>query len=416
MLLLASTQLFAFSDRFLITVIATPLKHDLMLSDAEIGLLQGSAFALLYAGALPGFGAIADRGHRRLVLLASLVTWTIATIACGLSGSFAALFASRLLLGLGQSGITPAALSLLAVRIERAQLGRGISLLTAGGTLGRSLAFLVGGATLGWLSGRAGIAIPGFGTLAPWQALFVLAALPNLVLLAFIWRIAEPSQPVVPVARPKWSRVVGWMIRRRGAYLPHAAAATAAILMGQTLTAWAPTFYVRTHGVTPAESGLVLGLVVLVTAPIGHVVGGIVLDRVRRTNPRAAPLMLGLGLLFALPATATMALAPGLGPSLAGFAALVVALGFCSPPGLAGIQFLTPVALRGRVSGVFIAFVTLVALGAGPALLGLLNDRVFGTDGIGRAFVALYAVVGSLGVVFALMAARRDSGRRRRRA
>lgn len=415
MLLLASLQFFAFSDRFLITVLATPLKHDLTLSDAELGLLQGSAFALLHAAGLPWVGAVADRGHRRALLLACLVVWTLATIACGLSGSFATLFASRMLLGLGQSGVVPAALSLLAVRVGRARLGRGVSLLTTGGTLGRSLALLVGGLTLGWLTTRGGLAIPGVGVLAPWQALFVLAALPNLVLVALTWRIAEPPPAAVPVPPPPWSRAFAWIVRHGRAYLPHTAAATAAILMGQTLTAWAPTFYVRAFRMTPAESGLTLGLVVLVAAPLGHIVSGIVLDRVRRDSPRAAPRMLGLGLLLAVPATVAMAFAPSLGVSLAGFAALVAALGFCSPPSLAGIQFLTPVALRGRISGLFIAVVTLVALGAGPALLGLLNDRVFGMDGIGRAFVALFGSVGGVGFAFALMAGRRGPRIRRRR-
>ncbi|GJD46742.1 Sialic acid transporter NanT [Methylobacterium cerastii] len=410
MLLLAATQFFAFSDRFLITVLATPLKHDLALSDAEVGLLQGSAFALLHAAGLPWVGALADRGHRRTLLLGCLVVWTLATLACGLSGSFAALFVSRMLLGLGQSGVVPAALSLLALRVGRARLGRGVSLLTTGGTLGRSLALLVGGATLGWLTGQGGLTLPGFGALAPWQALFVLAALPNLVLLAFTWGIAEPPPPSVPVPLPPWSRAFAWIVRHGRAYLPHTVASTAAILMGQTLTAWAPTFYVRAFKVTPAESGLILGLVVLVAAPVGHIVSGIVLDRAKRKRPRAAPRMLGLGLLLSLPATLVMVFAPGLGLSLGGFAALVAALGFCSPPSLAGIQFLTPVALRGRISGLFIAFVTLVALGAGPALLGLLNDRVFGADGIGRAFAALFATVGGLGLVSAAMAARRGQG------
>ena len=415
MLLLAAMQFFAFSDRFLITVLATPLKQDLMLSDAEIGLLQGSAFALLHAAGSPWLGGVADRGHRRTLLLSSLVVWTVATLACGLAGSFAALFLSRMLLGLGQSGIAPAALSLLAVRIDRARLGRGVSLFTAGGTLGRSLALLIGGPTLGWLTARGGLTIPGLGMLAPWQALFVLAALPNLLLIALIWRIAEPPRPRLPTTQPPWSRVFAWVIRRRGAYLPHVGAATAAILMGQTLTAWAPTFYVRAFGFTPAESGLILGVLVLVAAPLGHIVGGIVLDRSRRSRQRAAPRMLGLGLLLALPATATMALAPDLGASLVGFAVLVAALGFTSPPGLAGLQFLTPVALRGRVSGLFLACVTLVALGAGPALLGFLNDRVFGLDGIGRAFVALFAGVGGLGLVFAAMASMRPPRLVRRR-
>lgn len=409
-LLLAALQLFAFSDRFLITLVASPLKQALSLSDAELGLLQGSAFAALHVLALPWLGGIADRGHRRSLLLASLVLWTLATLACGLAGSFTALFVSRMALGLGQSGLAPAALSLLALRVERARLGRGVSLFTAGGTLGRSFALLLGGLALGWLTEQGEFALFGL-VLAPWQALFALAALPNLALLALTWRIVEP--PAMPARRRSRALALRWVIRRRAAYLPHLGAATAAVLMGQTLTAWAPTFYVRAFGFTPAQSGTVLGLIVLVAAPLGHLIGGHVLDRRRRTGPRIAPRMLGLGLLLALPATAAMGLIPSLSASLAGFAALVALLGFTSPPGLGGIQLLTPVALRGRISGLFIAVVTLVAFGLGPYLLGLLNDRVFGAEGIGRALVALFAAVGCLGIACAWWAGRAPGGIRR---
>ena len=111
-LLLAATQFLAFSDRFLITLVAQPLKLDLALSDTQLGVLQGSAFAVLNAAAMPWAGLCADLGYRRTLLLASVLVWGLATLACGLAGSFAALAAARALLGLGQAAIAPAALSL----------------------------------------------------------------------------------------------------------------------------------------------------------------------------------------------------------------------------------------------------------------------------------------------------------------
>ena len=86
--LLAATQLLAFSDRFLLTRVATPLKQAFSLSDAQLGLLQGSAFAVPFALALPVLGGLADRGYQRGLLLLSVVLWSGATLACGLAGSF----------------------------------------------------------------------------------------------------------------------------------------------------------------------------------------------------------------------------------------------------------------------------------------------------------------------------------------
>lgn len=402
--LLAATQLLAFSDRFLLTLVATPLKRAFSLNDAELGLLQGSAFAIPYALALPFVGVLADRGRQRGLLLAGVVLWSGATLACGLAGGFAALLAARAVLGLGQAVVGPAALSVMAMRLDRARLGRSVSLLTAGATLGRSFALLLGGAALAWLGARGDLALPGLAPLAPWQALFVLAVLPNLVLAVLLLRV--PPSPVRAAARS--DAALAWLLRRRSAYLPHAGGAVGAVLMSQTLTAWAPTFYVRAFGLSAAESGLRLGLLVLVAAPLGHVAAGAVLDRLRRQGREAAaPLLLGLGLCLAVPATALTGLAPGLDLSSAGFALLVALLGFTGPPGLAGIQVLTPRRLRGRVSALFLAATTLIGIGTGPFLVGLLNDRVFGEAGVGRALVAVFAVAGTLGALAAVQAWRR---------
>lgn len=411
--LLAAIQFAAFSDRFLLTLVATPLKQTLALSDTQLGLLQGSAFALPYALALPLLGIVADRGHQRGLLLTGLSLWSAATFASGLAGGFDALVAARLALGLGQAGFGPAALSLMTLHLRRNRLGRGIASLTAAATLGRSFALLAGGAVLTWLTARGGLTLPGLTPLAPWQALLVLAALPNLALAILVLRIRPTPQATASAQAsrglpgPSLRSALAWIGRRRKAYLPHAAAATAAVLMTQTLTAWAPTFYVRSFGFTPAESGLRLGFLVLIAAPLGHAAGGLALDRLRSAgHAAAAPLLLALGLILAVPVTALASLSPDLSLSLLGFAGLVALLGFTSPPGLAGIQILTPQRLRGRVNALFIATVNLAGFGLGPLLVGLLSDHLFGEAGLGLALLAVYGSVGVAGTLAALLARR----------
>ncbi|MBD8908852.1 MFS transporter [Methylorubrum zatmanii] len=421
--LLAAIQLSAFSDRFLLTLVATPAKQALALSDTQLGLLQGSAFALPYALALPLFGMVADSGRQRGVLLVCLTLWSAATVACGLVGGFGGLFAARFVLGLGQAGVGPAGLSLMTLHLRRHMLGRGISAITSASTLGRSLALLVGGAVLAWLTARNGFDLPGFGVLAPWQALFVLAALPNLPLALLLLRIRpgpthtgrNGGMPSRPRAR-SLGEALAWVRRRRRAYLPQTVAATATVLMAQTLTAWAPTFYVRSFGFSPAESGLRLGLLVLIAAPLGHVAGGIGLDRLRRAGRiDAAPLLLAFGLILTVPMTLLTSLAQDLTLSLTGFAGLVALVGFTSPPSLAGIQILTPHRLRGRVSALFLALVTLAGFGLGPLLVGLLSDRAFGEGGLGLALLAVFAPVGGAGALAAALARRAwRPGRRER--
>lgn len=92
--------------------------------------------------------------------------------------------------------------------------------------------------------------------------------------------------------------------------------------------------------------------------------------------------------------------------SLAAFTLLTAVIGFTAPPAVAGVQFLTPVSLRGRVSALFVAAVTLTASGTGPPLLGLLADTVFGAEHLGRALMVLYGLVGVPGILLAFRAAR----------
>ncbi|RZK94435.1 MAG: MFS transporter, partial [Methylobacterium sp.] len=131
--LLILAQLSAASDRFLITLVTTPVKQALGLSDAQLGLLHGSAFVILYALTMPLIGSLADRGHHRQILLASIGLWTLATLGFGLAGSFTVLFLSRLALGLGQAGLVPASLSLIAHGSAQGRMARNVSLFTAGG-------------------------------------------------------------------------------------------------------------------------------------------------------------------------------------------------------------------------------------------------------------------------------------------
>ncbi|MCJ2037045.1 MFS transporter [Methylobacterium sp. J-068] len=403
--LLTGVQLSAASDRFLVTLVTAPVKQALALSDAELGFLLGSAFVVLYALTMPLFGTLADRGHQRRILLGSLLVWTLATLGFGLAGSFAALALARLVLGLGQAGLAPAVLSLIAHHSERRRMGLAVSLFTAAGSLGQSFALLSGGALFAWLTARGGAWFPGLGPLPPWRALFVLACLPNLALILFAASIRLPPTP--PVTRPRLGTAFAWILRRRSIYLPHFAAAAAAVLMGRTLAAWGPTFYVRNHGMSPGESGVTLGLLLLVGGPLGHLFAGLILDRLAPERRRpAASWMLGLGLVLALPLVGVMALAPGQTISLGAYALLVATLGFTSPAALTGVQWLTPVALRGRVNALFIAAVTLTASGTGPLILGLLADTVFGADHLGRAMIALFLCVGGAGAGFAALAAR----------
>lgn len=401
--LLAATHLAAFADRFLIALVAPAMKADLRLSDLEVGLLQGTAFVAVFVVASALCGGLVDRAHRPRLVCASILVWSLACLICGLATSLGEMAVGRMVLGLGQACLTPAALSLIAARQTRGQLGRGVSLYTAGATLGRSSALLLGGGLLAILPATLHD-IPLLGDLPAWRVVFLLSCLPNLVLGALFLCMPDPEHTAGRARGRPPGRVTPWLARHAGRYAAHSVAAAATVLIVQSINAWTVVLYVRRFGLTLAEAGSVLGLVVVLGAPAGHLTGGWIIDRLARHHARSAAALVLAGCLAVTPVfAAVFSLSDHLGLSLGGLAVLVFVLGLAAPAGLVGLQAMTPRPLRGRMTAVFVALVTATGFGLGPPLIGLLSDRVFGESGLGQACITVVTGAAILGLVGAIL-------------
>ncbi|QZN98853.1 MFS transporter [Chenggangzhangella methanolivorans] len=215
-IVLGLVHLAAFTDRYLIALAAPALKADLRLSDFQIGLLQGSAFVLVFAVAALAFGSVADRSRRTLVIAVSLACWSAANAAFAFCSTFGEMFSARVALGLGQAALSPAALSLIAATAPHGRIGQVVSIYTSGSTLGRSAAFLGGGALMSVLA-SAPLAFAG--DPQAWRALFIVSVIPNFAdrrragvaracargrerakSLPCVARLARP--PLAPLRRP----------------------------------------------------------------------------------------------------------------------------------------------------------------------------------------------------------------------
>ncbi len=433
--LLAGAHLLAFADRFIAALVAPAIKADLGLSDFELGLAQGTAFVAAYAVASLGAGPLVDRVHRPRLIAAGILVWSLASLACGLATDLAEFVLARLMLGLGQAALTPAALALIAAHQRRGRIGHGVALYTAGAVLGRGTALVLGGGLLALLPAM----VPVLGLAAPvaaWRVLFVLSTVPNLILMTVLLRLDDPGRG--GKRRPSRARVGPWLARHAGAYAALMVAGAAVTLVVQTTNAWAVTLLVRRFGLPLSSAGMLFGFVVAVAAPLGQIAGGRLLDRgakrisqtwplVSRREPatpqeprrmkrrpadaspprrrlsRGRPL---LGVLVGTPPLlSVVCLADSLPLAAASLAALVFCLGIGSVAALAGLQIMTPRSLRGRVTAPFMAGVTLAGFGLGPPLVGFLADRVFGEAGLGRALLATCSLAYALGIIALLLGA-----------
>lgn len=382
-ILLSCAYMVSFLDRYVMGLVLVPMKLQFGFSDTQLGLLNGTGFVILYTLAALPLGRLADRGNRRNIIIAGILLWSLATAACGLTNSFASLFAARIGVGFGEACLLPAAMSLLAAYFTRKQLGRAVGTFSMGAALGVSLAFIGGGAMLAWLVARSGADFPAFGHLSPWKALFVFTSVPGVALAVLLSSVREPERRPEGKARGKpWVReAFRYIGTKRAAYALHSVAAVADVIIIYAMTSWAPTFYVRMFNLSPAEAGIAVGSALLVAAPAGHFSGGWLIDEIHRRGIASAPgLVIGLMLTLACLPAIVFCTTTSITLSLVAFALTKFFLTGATAPCLAGIQMITAEPLRGLMTSCYLATVTLFAVGCGPVLVGLITDRVFGYD------------------------------------
>ena len=394
--LLALGHCAAFADRNLPAVAAPLLKSDLGLSDAQLGVLDGPAFVLLYVVGMLASWPLASSRHRFRLLAGCVALWVLGMAAFALGQSFGVLVAARALVGLGQAAFVPLALGLIVEGSAPQWRARSMAVFTAAAAVGRSVALLGGGAALALLARW----VPALG-LAHWRLLFLLMAAPNLILMRMLLRRAEWSPAAAPpVAIP--GQILAAFRRRPGLICTYFCGAGASVLIVQTIGAWAPSVLHREEGLVPATAALVFGAALLVTAPLGHLIAGILVDmRRKKLTPMvvvAGALLLTVPLLWAVLRASSAA--------ACGFLTLTYLVGdVAAVAALAGLPSILPAPLRDAGLRLFLAFITVLGVGLGPFFAGLISDGIgMGGRGLSTALYLVCAGAAAFGIVSALLA------------
>lgn len=199
-------------DRHILSILAERIRADVGIEDADLGFLYGTAFAVFYSVCGFPLARLADATDRRRLMAGCLLLWSAATCASAFAGSFAGLAAARVLVGVGEAGSAPAAYSLLADWFPRARRATALAIYNAGIYLGIGAASFAGGLVVSrWDAGFARGAPLG---LHGWQAAFLLAGLPGLLLAAVVFALREPVRgaqegvAVAPAPHP-WRGFLG---------------------------------------------------------------------------------------------------------------------------------------------------------------------------------------------------------------
>lgn len=371
--------IFSFVDRIILSLLVEPIKTDLGLTDTDFGFLLGVAFAVFLALFGLPIGRWADRYSRRAIIAVGIFFWSVMTFACGLASNFTELFLARVGVAVGEAALAPAAFSMISDLFPREKLGRALGVYQAGAFIGAGAALLVGGAAIALIEARGVQEVPFVGAVEPWQIVFFVVGLPGLAVALLMTTVPEPARRgVTPAQVPPLGEVVRFAASRWRVYgLHYLGFALLAVPITTTLT-WAPVYFGRVLGYSRPETGLMLGLIVLVFSPAGVYAGGWLADALQQRGWRDAMHRVGLGaaaLLVPLCLVATtgsertVALAAFLPLTFCGSLSLA-----CAP---AALQIVTPGPLRAQMSAGWMLALNVITAIAGPTAVGIVADGVF---------------------------------------
>ncbi|MDJ0709183.1 MAG: MFS transporter [Woeseiaceae bacterium] len=402
--LLMIAYVFSYTDRVILSILVEPIKEDLSLTDFQIGLLLGPAFAIFYATMGLPFGWLADRYRRTWIIGGGFLLWSLATVASGLARNFTQLFAARMSVGVGEATLSPCAMSLIADSFPRERRGKPIAVYSMGIVLGSSVAFLMGAFVLGWTRHAELPALPVVGALEPWQVVFLaigaaglLPALPFLVM-------REPrrmlGQSVDASLEGKGMTDVLRYVGRN--WKVYASFMTLICLMTTVAYAgyWNPAMFDRTFGWSGEKYSLINGIV---TLPVGlpvYWIAGWLSDRYTARGNRAAPLTIVIvGTLIMLP---LYTLTPLMPDGTTAFIVLTVGgIGIMAITAVSVTALLniTPAAIRGQMVALYYMTMSLCGLFVGPTTVGFLSQQVYGEDRLNLALASVPVIYGIIPVL-----------------
>lgn len=424
--LLAIAYLLSFIDRVVISLLIAPIQRDLGVSDTQVSLLMGFAFVVFYTLFGLPIGRLVDVMSRRTIIVIGVFTWSVATSLCGLAQSFWQLLAARMLVGVGEASLSPSAYSLLADYFPPHRLSLAMSVYNLGLFGGAGTALILAGSVMSAIRGADSVVVPLLGELRPWQLVFVVIGLPGVLVAAAVLTIKEPQrrhgilapQPGVVAARGGVPLHETWSFLKLNSrtFVGLMGAVSLSSLFGYGLNAWAPSFFIRTHGWDEATIGLVYGSVVLFSGLAGVASGGLWTDGCERRgwpDAKIRSLILGYSIML------VFSLIGPLMPS-AGLALLFLGLGnfgFSFPVGgaVAALQTVTPNQMRGQISALYLFVINVIGLGFGPLSMALLTEHVFEDRAALRYSISVVAGLAlplAIGLLISCLRAFRESSAR----
>ncbi|MFV0278287.1 MAG: spinster family MFS transporter [Parahaliea sp.] len=406
LVMLTLVYTFNFIDRQILVVLQEPIKAEMGLSDAQLGLLSGFTFAVIYITAGIPIAYWADRGNRRNIVALALAVWSGMTALSGLVQNYAQLLLARVGVGLGEAGGSPPAHAMISDYFPPAQRGRALAFYSSGIYVGILLGFMFGGV----IAERFG-----------WRIAFMVVGLPGVLFsILLLLTVREPlrgrwGESASDTDKPSLAETIS-LLRQRPTFWYIAFGGSLMAYVSYGNGNFFPSFLIRNHGMSLAEVGMVLALVTGLSGIVGTYLGGYLADRFGQRDVRWYLWVPLLG--------AALAFVPYLYVLTArNITALVIVLLFTQVlltlylgPSIAICHRLVKPRMRALASAIFYFVLNMIGLGLGPFMTGLVSDLLapqYGIESL-RYSMLITAQAGLLAVLMYWLAVknlRRDLAR-----
>jgi MFS family permease len=367
-----------FFDAQVFGMMAQRIKIDFALTDEQLGFLIGPANVIFYVLVGIPMARLVDIYPRKIVLACGIALIGGITMLGGLAQNFRQLFSSRMLVGAGGSAHAPGAYSMIADYFPPQRVPRAIGILQLGFIGGNVLGIFLGGQLVSMAVSWPLAHWMGF-TIHGWQRILMLVGAPGLLISLLLLMVKEPPRRGVGAQAMPVMTVIREINARRAIYLPLfiGLAFSAAAFFG--LQAWRTPFLIRTYGWSEARIGRWMGLVFLVSWLVGAAFGTVFVEwlskRYKDANVRAAAILFAVAAPFEI-----------IAPMMPSGELCLLCIGVAGVCGLASsvpqnsaIQRITPNAMRGQVTAIYLfMFIGFGALGS--QLIGSLTQRLFRSD------------------------------------
>jgi MFS family permease len=402
--------LFSYVDRQILSMLVEPIKADLGLTDTQVGLLHGLAFAICYTllGVWP-VGRWADTGNRRNIIAWGIALWSVMTILCGRANTYVALFAARVGVGVGEAALTPSAYSMLADYFPPEKRGRALGLFSMGVYFGIGLAILITGLVVQQVTATPTVNVPLFGEVRSWQVAFLVVGPPGLLVALWLLTVREPPRRG---AGDAGAAAFADVIARATAHFRFYGCLTLGVsmltLLFNAVAFWTPAFLIRAHGYAPIDVALTYGPLMFVFGAAGIIAGGVYADHLRRARHADAEVRVGIRSAWALWPVAVLAFQM---PAATGMLVLLGPLLFLSSfpfaAAASALQLVTPNRFRARMSALYLLVINLTGIGLGANAAAFFTDYVFADAArVGDSVSIVAAIAAPLAALLLMQAAR----------